>query len=262
MMNIKIDVPRPLELAIIYNCNLACDGCSHFSDQKHNWSISLQQVDKWLSPWSKIVNPDFFSVLGGEPTLHNDLCEILKKCRMYFPGDFLFTTNAFFLHKHLDLECVLFEYDIKLKVAVHSDDSKYLRQVGKNLETVKTWQKRGLEVLWAELQTEGWRKNYKGTGSDMLPFDDKSPRSSWEACPCRCYQIVDGKIWKCPQIAYLSMQYAKYKMGDEWLPYLQWEPLSLDSSFKDKVEFFQREEEFICGMCPAKTNYIKRGSPQ
>jgi hypothetical protein len=86
----------------------------------------------------------------------------------------------------------------------------------------------------------------------MLKIEIKKPLciAITHACNLFC--------WGCAPIAYLEMQYQKYKMSSGWGEYLNYKPLRIESTFKEKINFFKLEEEFICGMCPSKPNFIKR----
>jgi hypothetical protein len=98
-----------------------------------------------------------------------------------------------------------------------------------------------------------WTRRYHGSGALMEPFEDADPRSSWEHCPARfCPQIFEGRIWKCAPLAYLQMQNSKYTLPDTWYPYLQYHPLSADCTNDELNEFFDRQDEPYCGMCPAR----------
>ncbi len=86
----------------------------------------------------------------------------------------------------------------------------------------------------------------------MQPFADGKPRQSWSHCPAKtCPQIFEGRIWKCAPLAYLRMQDAKYRLSSSWAPYLQYSPLDPACTDVELVEFFRREDEPVCGMCPA-----------
>ena len=59
-----------------------------------------------------------------------------------------------------------------------------------------------------------WLAQYKGFGDKMEPFEDNNPKSSWNACVSKlCVQLHQGKLWKCPALAYLPMQ-AKYNLSE------------------------------------------------
>ena len=53
--------------------------------------------------------------------------------------------------------------------------------------------------------------------------------------------------------AYLQLQKNKYGnlLSKNWNPYLKYNPLESNCSNEDIVEFFNKEEEYVCGMCPA-----------
>lgn len=263
-----IYITRPLEISITHACNLSCFGCLHYSDHKHTRFLSLQEVHDWLEPWSQIVQPrpnvhnSIFNILGGEPTLHKQLCEILCVARQYFPHcDIRLTTNGFYLKNHPKLEQVLYDNNITLKISIHSTDPLYLDKCNDSLILVKEWKKRGIKVEWAELYKDYWQIPYQIDNGTIKPYQDNDPRASWESCPCRCYQIFEKQIWKCSRIAYLKPQIDRYPdiMHHNWLPYLNnYQPLSLDSTYAHHKKFFQAEEEQICGMCPKQINYTPR----
>ena len=99
-----------------------------------------------------------------------------------------------------------------------------------------------------------WTRRDNGVGSAMEPFDDKRPRLSWENCPAKgCPQLFEGKIWKCPPLAYLQLQARKYDLSERWKPYLEYQPLTPDCTPDELSAFFERQEEPCCGMCTSKT---------
>jgi organic radical activating enzyme len=269
MLKNIIEIERPLEISITHACNLSCVGCLHYNDHKHNRFLSLKEIHEWLEPWSEFVQPkekihnSLFNILGGEPTLHKDLCKILIFARKCFPKcEMRLTTNGFFIKNHPKLDEVLYNNNIVIKISIHSKNAVYLEKCNDSLKLIKDWEKGGVKVEWAELHTDYWQIPYIIEENKIKPFNDQNPKASWEACQCKSYQIFEKKIWKCPKIAYLKMQKEKYPdvMDDNWNPYLSYEGLSLESTFKEKLNFFKRKEEFICGMCPNKINYVSRES--
>jgi len=66
----------------------------------------------------------------------------------------------------------------------------------------------------------------------MMPFADGDPRSSWEVCR----QLHEGKLWKCPNIAYLGMQAEKFSLDPAWEPYLEYVPLSMRVQKQDPMK--------------------------
>jgi hypothetical protein len=143
--------------------------------------------------------------------------------------------------------------DSCINLSIHHDDPEYEEKLRPILELLDDWVRRyGIQVKLNKSYKK-WTRRYKGFGARMEPFEDKQPRRSWENCRARdCPQLFEGKIWKCAPLAYLKLQDAKYHLSDQWTPYLHYRPLGPDCSDEQLNEFFDREEEFYCGMCPAQ----------
>ncbi len=74
-----------VQMDITYDCNLKCRSCGRQCDQAPSTErISLQQIDRFLEQ-SRERNRQYigFRVMGGEPTLHPDLIEILERLLEY-----------------------------------------------------------------------------------------------------------------------------------------------------------------------------------
>ena len=105
---------------------------------------------------------------------------------------------------------------------------------------------------------------YQGSGSDMEPFDDGDPRKSWKNCITRhCTQLFEGKLWKCPPLAYLKLQKEKYgeRFSSSWDPYLKYEGLAPSASDAELAAFMARKAEPYCGMCPAQVHTFPVANP-
>lgn len=83
------------------------------------------------------------------------------------------------------------------------------------------------------------------------------PEASWRNCPAKwCLQLHEGKLWKCPAIAYLGMQDRRYGLGKEWRPHLEYQPLLPDCDDEVLRQFVDQKTERICAMCPARPQRI------
>jgi hypothetical protein len=249
-----VEVIRNLELHLVHTCNLSCESCSHYSNQGHKGAVSLDEADRWMNLWNRRISPQVFSLLGGEPTIHPHLPEFLTLARRNWPGATLrLVTNGFFLHRHPDLPSVLRnDPNAILYLSVHHDAPEYRERLRPIVELLMSWVKNyGIRAAYYE-SYKNWSRRYKGFGSGLEPFADGQPRRSWEMCSAKyCPQLFEGRIWKCAPLAYLRMQDAKYHLSDEWRPYLRYQPLEPGCSKQELREFFAREEESYCGMCPA-----------
>ena len=74
-----------LELHVAHSCNLACESCSHYSNQGHKGLLALDQAANWLKPWRGRLAPTQFSMLGGEPAMHPQLADFIPLSRAAWP---------------------------------------------------------------------------------------------------------------------------------------------------------------------------------
>ncbi len=226
--------------------------------------LSLEEADDWMSEWSRRLSPGTFSLLGGEPTLHPDLAEFVVLARRHWPAAHLrLVTNGFFLHRHPDLPAVLRrDRDACLYLSMHHDAPEYLQKLRPNLELLERWRRDFGVRVETYRSFENWTRRYRGVGSAMKPFADGQPRQSWERCPAKyCAQLFEGKIWKCAPLAYLRMQDARHGLSGDWKPYLRYQPLAPSSTDEQLAEFFDREEEPSCAMCPADPERFRMPVP-
>jgi hypothetical protein len=245
---------RNLEMHVVHSCNLSCESCSHYSNQGHKGVVSLDEAEQWMRAWSTRLAPENFVLLGGEPTIHPKLPEFLTLARRYWPNARLrLITNGFFLHRHPTLPMVLSaDRNAEVRLSLHHDAPEYREKLAPVLKLLRGWERdHGIRVNYYGSFRQ-WTRRYRGFGAAMEPFNDGQPRRSWEVCPARnCRQLFEGRIWKCGPIAYLRLQDAKYHLSEQWEPYLRYAPLEPDCADEELREFFAREEEACCGMCPA-----------
>jgi hypothetical protein len=252
-----------LELHVAHGCNFTCEGCSHYSDQHHKGMLGLEECARWLAPWAGRIAPQRLSLLGGEPTLHPRLAEFVPLARRHFPrAQLRIVTNGFLLHRHPGLPHALLAHgNAHLYVSIHHDAPEYIEKLKPVEKLLLGWEKQGVKVSYYA-SFEYWTRRYHGIGAQMQPFEDNRPRESWEACTARhCPQIFEGRIWKCGPLAYLGMQDAKYGLSEKWTPYLSYKPLEPGCSDAELTEFFAREEESQCAMCPAAPEKFKLPVP-
>ncbi len=244
-----------LELHVAHACNLACESCSHYSNQGHAGLVSLAQAQEWMQAWAGRLAPRTLSLLGGEPTIHPEFPAFVELARRYFPAAHLrLVSNGFFLHRHPSLPQVLArDPNACLYLSVHHESPAYRAQLEPVGKLVQGWVREyGIRVK-ATASFRNWTRRYHGTGSEMAPFTDGQPRSSWEHCPARhCVQLYQGRLWKCAPLAYLKMQDDKYGLSQAWSRYLAYQPLEAGCSDAQLAGFAGREDEAVCGMCPAK----------
>jgi organic radical activating enzyme len=259
-----IEIPI-LDLHITHACNLTCESCSDFTNHKLIGMLSLQDAEEWMSNWNKKLKPKQFILLGGEPTLNKDLVEFLYLSRqMWRETQLILVSNGFFLHLHPNLGKDLKNNDVELAISIHDTSKEYLNKIKSNLTLSREWVQKYNTKVRIISSHKKWRPIYKGYGANIMPFEDNDPESSWKNCYMKeweddghCYQLHEGKIWKCPPIAYLPLMAKKYNLSEKWDPYLKYQPLTPNCSDEELTKFFSKGAESICGMCPAKKIYME-----
>ncbi len=251
----RLKQTQRLELHVTHACNLGCESCSHYSNHGHKGHLDPALADRWMAPWSKRIALSEFVLLGGEPTIHPALAEFVPLARRHWPAALLrIVTNGFFLDRHPDLPHALSAAgNAEIALSVHHDDPDYRARVAPALDQLERWQRDfGIKVrIWQS--HSAWTRRYHGFGATMAPFEDGQPRRSWEICPARhAKQLHDGMIWKCAPTAYLGMQNARYGLSERWQPYLGYQPLAPTCGDAELDAYFAREDEPVCGMCPAE----------
>jgi MoaA/NifB/PqqE/SkfB family radical SAM enzyme len=286
-----IIVPH-LELHIAHSCNLTCESCIHFTNHNHNEIVSVEKLKNWYSLWNKKISPKNIVLLGGEPLLNKDIIDIIYLTRQMWTqpqnGSYWITTNGLLLENHANLPIALKETKCMLQISIHGNKNtkEYYKRIKKVFSLIAEWDKKyniklvdcksdeefeNLQptdnetyVVYRDMVSD-WSRTYKGFGINSLPFEDNDIKQSWNNCVAgkKCFQLYEDKIYKCCMTAYLQLQKNKYGslLSKKWNPYLQYQPLNADCSNEDIVEFFNREEEYVCGMCPKSPQIFSKKDP-
>lgn len=261
-----LNIPH-LEWHVAHVCNFTCESCGHFSNHGHKSVISVDDLKYWYSLWNKRLAPRNISILGGEPLLNKDILEILELTKSMWDGPQLefmdLVTNGFLLDRFPDLPRVIADNNITLIVSIHGDDHAYNAKMNDIRLLVNEWIKEyKIQVKFVD-SYNGWLRFYKGFGNYMMPFEDGDPQASWDSCIAGqdCFQLLDGKIYKCAPLAYLPFQKQKYQLSNKWDHYLTYKPLEPGSTDDEVKEFFGRQAESYCAMCPKNPEMFKKQSP-
>jgi Radical SAM superfamily/4Fe-4S single cluster domain len=250
-----------LEWHISHACNFTCENCCHYSNHKFSDNVSVEELEGWYSKWSHRLRPITVDILGGEPLLNKDICEIVKITRDHWPESKIdITTNGVLLDRFADLPEYLKKYNVGLKISKHGTNPEYNELWESIVSTANIWQQDyGISVnLWESDLV--WFKSYKGFGKNIEPFEDNDPEESWKNCITGqdCWQIYNGNIYKCAPLAYLPMLDQKYKLSNKWNHYLTYKPLTPDCTDAELIDFFNRKAESFCAMCPKNPQVLHR----
>jgi|ETNvirnome_6_100_1030635.scaffolds.fasta_scaffold19804_2 MoaA/NifB/PqqE/SkfB family radical SAM enzyme len=286
-----IEIPH-LEWHISHSCNLSCESCIHFTNHNHSEVVSIEKLKEWYSLWNKKVSPKRMILLGGEPFLNKNIIDIVYLTKEMWTqpkeSNYWITTNGLLLENYPDLPKALRDTKCMLQISIHGDESKkeYYKRIKKVFSLIEDWEKK-YNIKFVECNTDeefqklqptedetyviyrdmvsDWTRAYDGFGINSAPFEDNNIKQSWDNCVAgqKCFQLYEGKIYKCCMTAYLNLQKNKYGnvLSKKWDPYLKYKPLESNCSDEDIINFFKKEEEPVCGMCPSNPQMFSKKDP-
>ncbi|OAN50176.1 hypothetical protein A6A04_01840 [Paramagnetospirillum marisnigri] len=260
----RISLPHGVEMDIAHVCNLHCRFCSHYSNYTLKGVVPLATAAPWLDALHRKVIPNSFYILGGEPTLNPDLCDYIWLVAELWPDiERGVVTNGLMLDRHPDLWSTLAETGTILAISRHSrSDQPYLDKFEPAMVKAEEMAKRhGVNLIRREGYYAFYR-TYQGEGPGMRPFAEGNPGQSWTVCANRyCMSLYQGRLWKCPPIAFLEMVLRKFGLeGHEaWAPYLAYRGLDVHASMPEYAAFMKANfgPEPICGMCPTQLDFFE-----
>jgi MoaA/NifB/PqqE/SkfB family radical SAM enzyme len=256
-----------LEWMITTSCNLACPGCDRFIEFSHNWTEPYDSVVERMKQWSRIVQPENLTLIGGEPLIHPRIYDIIKTARHYFPKTTIeIATNGLLLGKKPYLKKVMLETgNCKINLSLHNNDSKVQNKifelVDKHLLDKKWkqidsnyWQRKSIVVDIMEV--DDWFDYRRNIDGKLKPWTDGDASASYNACGVSIFPIVyNGVMYKCPPISMLRTHLKKFNRLDDvdWQPYLNYLGITPQSSGKEIKKFIKNitQPHWICEMCPA-----------
>lgn len=255
---------RHIEMHVTHTCNLQCDNCGHFSNLGLTGHLSLEAAERDMRPWGARLSPGVFDLMGGEPTLHPRLPEFLRLARRYWPlARLRLITNGWFLARHGDgLAQALSETNAHVEVSVHHQGETYQRKMQEVRALLDAWwTTHRVCSTWRDSFAR-WQRMYRGYGKQMEPYADGQPATSWSNCLSKwCLNLFEGRLYKCPPVAYLPMLDRRHGLLPSWDPYLKYRPLEPDCSDDELRAFVARRVEAVCGMCPAHPERVALKSP-
>lgn len=88
-----------IEIPVVAGCNLKCNNCSFFCNYiDENFYVDIEELRKDIKELSKKIDIKRIRILGGEPLLHPEVCNILVSAREIFPeSEICIVTNGILL---------------------------------------------------------------------------------------------------------------------------------------------------------------------
>jgi organic radical activating enzyme len=237
-----------LDVSASIGCNLQCKGCNHFSN--YFAPSSKLDTDQLLEDIATILprlDVNRISIIGGEPLLNPRCKEILNACTTYSSSPvYLYSNGLLLLQNEAWIKKCLENPQVYLRISIHVD---LVEEVIKKFNHPK--------VLVTEHHTgkDRWFNSIKKHDGKVHPYDHGKPDKSFKACSCPNAQLYNGKLWKCPNTAFLKeLLYVTEQSDDEdWQEYLV-DGLKVDCTDEELTNFCNNSKiaESVCNMCTAR----------
>lgn len=253
-----------VETMITQACNLACEGCTNYSDIPQRGYLTWHQGQEWFDQWRRrLILPDI-GVIGGEPLINPEWQDWLHGLREMFPDAQLrFTTNGLLLHRYPDILNFLDSLgNVVFKITVHLQDVD-LENLIQDLFRQRTWHaviehgiNRYINNRRIRLQInrpQHFLKPFRNTYTDMAPWQS-DPGAAFSQCIQQtCPLMYRGRIYKCSTSALLIDTLERFDRPNwqSWQIYITRGigPEDETEQIDAFLSGFGRPED-ICAQCP------------
>ena len=267
-----------LELPIVASCNLLCKGCTSFSDYNMKGIYDWEQLLDHIKFWDDRMTINGFSLLGGEPTMHPKLPEMIKGVRQINPRAFIqVVTNGTYLIKRPEIVDALAEVGHSLlSVTIHEPRKEYTVQTRKFLLGRYKWAdsdtRNFLETdnrFYLEfISPSPFLKILNGEYGSAKPYNN-DPKDAFSNC---CFntgnnaQLHYGKLYRCHPIALLPRMLNDWgQISDpDWQKYIAYKGLEQSATDDELLKFLDslKQSEEVCSMCPSNRDSTYHNNPQ
>ncbi|WP_287492386.1 radical SAM protein [Sellimonas sp.] len=266
-----------IETMVSYQCNLSCIGCSNFCDYPHkgyeNWETNEANIEQW----AKIIEPEVFGIMGGEPLLNPELEKWIYGIRKYFPKTtILLMTNGTLLKNNSYIIDVLLNNSpssIFITLQREREDinnfvEQYINESKKRFIRKEIYQplldkeyilldKRKFSIQIHE--TDKFIKRYRGYGINIYPYNSCSQEEAYELCIDRPI-LYKHQLYRCGKIPLLKEtlkltgQILDRETNNIWKECLDYRGLKCSDNESLMEEFFSKlhVSESVCKTCPSK----------
>ena len=237
-----------LDVSTTIGCNLSCKGCNHFSN--YFSPASKLDTDALLGD-IRVILPrldiDRVSIIGGEPLLNPRCEEILHECRSHTRNAvYLYTNGLLLLQNESWIRRALDDPQIYLRVSVH------LPEV---VDIIKKFNHPKVLVTEHHTGKDRWFDSIRKRDGKVYPYTHNNISKSYKICSCPNAQLYNGRLWKCPNTAFLRelLSVTGQSDDDEWQDYIV-DGVPVDCSDDELTKFCtnSRIAENVCNMCTAK----------
>lgn len=270
-----------VQFYISHTCNLACDNCLSYNNFAIRGHDNFADYRYEAEQWSKIIEPNDMSIIGGEPLSNPDVHNWVIGIRKLFPNckDFKVCTNGVFINKHKDNIPLWHDLGVILEIHSHSLEHYLQAQVdiqkilGKNFTKQKTapanypnYYNEDFDIFYVvndkifaaiaepyEFQTMGVSA-YKNGKWQMF---DNDPKLAHMVCSINdAHYIYQGKLYKCGLIVGAQEFVKTYNVDETHANIINaYNPIEHDdSNIREQISNLKKHIP-QCALCPTKTTW-------
>ena len=185
-----------LEWMVTTSCDLACPGCDRFIDYDHRWHEDFEEIKSNMTAWSKRLDPDNFTIIGGEPLIHPNIYDIIRHSKQCFDHAVIeIYSNGLLLPKRENLIDVLLEVQpAKLSITLHNREQSIRDKIDDNIKKYiiknydwrqigpKLWKYQDVELEITDPTQGGWYDYRQNINGKLKPWNDADPEKSYSKC--------------------------------------------------------------------------------
>jgi hypothetical protein len=185
-------ISKILELNVVDHCNMRCRGCSHLSPVSPASSVSPAQALEQLTKLARCYRAHTLRLLGGEPLLHPNLCDLIRAARRTGIAQRIqVVTNGLLLDRTAD---ELWQETDAIEVSLYPGREP----------TGATWRQWEERAAHFGVQLEGtrfprFRESYLEQANEDPALVERVYRTCLIAGPWGCHNVANGFFFKCPQ---------------------------------------------------------------
>lgn len=197
------------EVSLADHCNLSCQMCDHYSQLSEPWFVDVEQFKNDMRRMGEIYDHEIgaISLLGGEPTLHPNLNELIRFTREQFPNtELILLTNGVLL---LQLEKssegniweILRENKVHVTVTVYPIKLDYVAIEEKAKEY-------GVSLkMSSDIHAVEATKQIKISDKHTMDMDGNVPKEHCIHCLYfnKFNVLKDGRYYMCPIQAHINI---------------------------------------------------------
>jgi len=218
-----------LDANIVTHCNYRCASCSHAAPVSDVWQMSPEELAADLARLSKVVHFQRIQMVGGEPTLHKNIVDMMMVSRASgIANEVMVITNGSRLKQMPELfwqELDTLQLSIypKLDPEIPAFAAHKCQQHGK--------------PFYSTIYTD-FHQQLRATPNDGAHF----ATCHWKS---DCYTVHRGRFLLCPQSAFFPQNFMGLPEGIDGL--------SLDDLTEEKFSAFLNRKEPLnaCRICCA-----------